>query len=129
MQMLFTEFKNLFLLSSFVFSKICKYKGLFGTKFTGQKLKTLDFFFIYECVQKVIACSLSIFSIDGGDSSDGIARYVNDSPKKFTNCYPKPMPKLLQIHLYSSKDIQKGEELRYSYAMKEMPWRNKVRTI
>ena len=67
------------------------------------------------------------FSIDGGDSLDGIARYINDSPKRYANARPKPVPELLQIHICSIKDIVKGEEIRYSYDMKEMKWRNQVR--
>ena len=73
-------------------------------------------------------CVLCLFfRIDGGDCNDGIARYINDSPRKYANCSPKPMPDMLQIHLYSTKCIKKGQELRYSYDMKDMVWRSSVR--
>ena len=63
--------------------------------------------------------------MDGGDSAEGLGRYINDSPKKYANVYPKNVD--MRIHFYSKKRIPKGEELRYSYDMIECTWRKMVR--
>lgn len=50
-------------------------------------------------------------------------KYVNDSPKP--NCVMRSLSYNNSIHLclFALKDIQQGEELRYSYGVSGLPWR------
>jgi len=65
-------------------------------------------------------------SIDASESHrHRLARFVNDSPKRFANCAPKVMsingrPRVL---LFASKKIAVGTELRYDYGGGSLPWR------
>lgn len=64
-----------------------------------------------------------MYSIDGTESS-GLARYVNDSPKRFANCSAKVVVVDGQPHviLLAVRDIIAGTELRYDYGG-DVPWR------
>lgn len=64
-----------------------------------------------------------VCSIDATDSRR-LGRFVNDSPKKFSNCIPKSFiingkPHVL---LFSNQKIEAGTELRYNYGG-DLPWR------
>jgi len=64
-----------------------------------------------------------IFSIDASHT-ERIAKYINDSPKRYANCMPKAIlvsgkPRLLIVALC---DIGIGIELRYEYCGC-VPWR------
>lgn len=64
------------------------------------------------------------FSIDATDV-ECLAKYINDSPKRYANCIAKPTlidggPHVL---LFAKKDIKMGTELRYDYGGASKPWR------
>jgi len=68
-----------------------------------------------------------IFSING-TNTDRLARYVNDSPRRFANCVPKAFfmlgkPRVLIFALCDS-----GTELRYDYGGSALPWRQVIAT-
>ena len=77
-------------------------------------------------VSAVLCSSYYIFcfSIDA-TRCHRLARYVNDSPKKFANCSPKPLLIAGEPHvvLFAIKDIDVGMELRYDYGGGSLPWR------
>lgn len=54
-----------------------------------------------------------------------LGRFVNDSPKRFTNCAPKVM--LIcgkhRVLLFATKNTAVGTELRYDYGGGRLPWR------
>ena len=63
------------------------------------------------------------FSIDATHSSR-LGRFVNDSPRRYSNCVPKAMwicgkPRLL---FFAGKRISPGTELRYDYGTQSL-WR------
>ena len=69
-------------------------------------------------------CYFLHFSVDA-TFAHGLGRLVNDSPQKDANCVMKRVvidnvPHLL---LYAKDDIQPGDELRYNYGIKGLPWR------
>ena len=57
--------------------------------------------------------------------SDGFGRMVNDIEPKMANCYMRKIVVNNQPHLalYAKRNIQKHEELRYDYGLKDLPWR------
>ena len=68
-----------------------------------------------------------IFSVDAtNDTGGSLGRLVNDSPTG--NSYMRRILVNQQPHLclFASKDINIGEELRYDYGVKDLPWRTKV---
>ena len=66
-------------------------------------------------------------SVDATFSS-GLGRLVNDaSPNKPNcNCVMRKIKAGTNIYLalYALRDIAVGEELRYDYGVKDLPWRN-----
>lgn len=67
---------------------------------------------------------LLICSIDASRSSR-FARFINDSPRRSANCMPKYT--LLNgnphVLIFATRDIKVGDELRYDYGLKNLPWR------
>lgn len=61
-------------------------------------------------------------SIDASNN-DRLARYVNDSPKKFANCKPKPVfiGGTLHVVLFATKAVEMGREIRYDYGGGDLP--------
>lgn len=70
---------------------------------------------------------LKFCSVDAIFSS-GLGRLVNDAlPNKANcNCVMRKMKVGSRIHLalYALRDIMIGEELRYDYGVKDLPWRS-----
>ena len=68
--------------------------------------------------------------IDASDeSSSGLARFVNDAECSPTcNSKMKKVETAEKVHLclFSTRDIDIGEEIRYDYGVKDLPWRQKV---
>ena len=64
--------------------------------------------------------------------TEGIMRYVNDSPRKFANCEMKIIEQGGRPYLCLrslGKGIKKGTELRYNYGdASSLWWRKKVRS-
>ncbi len=57
--------------------------------------------------------------------SEGLGRLVNDAPHVDANC---SMKKIMinghpRLALFAKEDINPGEELRYDYGIKDLPWR------
>ena len=69
---------------------------------------------------------LLIFSVDATFSS-GLGRLVNDAPsnKVNCNCCMRKIKdgKNIYLALYALREISVGEELRYDYGVKDLPWR------
>ena len=61
-----------------------------------------------------------------GTRSDGLGRLVNDAAPKFCNSKMKKIQILgtPSLALFATKDNAIGEELRYDYGVKDLPWRN-----
>jgi len=59
--------------------------------------------------------------------SDGLGKLVNDSPPRYANSIIKKIFAGGQTRLciFAKKNIMKGEELRYDYGVKDLPWRSK----
>lgn len=57
--------------------------------------------------------------------SDGLGRLVNDEPSSKANCVMRKVKGGTKVYLalYALKNIEKGEELRYDYGVKDLPWR------
>jgi hypothetical protein len=51
-----------------------------------------------------------------GTFASGLGRLVNDSEPKMANCAIK----------VSMEELNIGEELRYDYGVKDLPWRNRT---
>ena len=66
------------------------------------------------------------YSVDATFAS-GLGRLVNDSEPKIANCVMKKKEINGQPHLaiYAKQSINIGEELRYDYGVKDLPWRNR----
>ena len=66
--------------------------------------------------------------IDASERKDCIARFINDSDYLHAaNCRPvqfRDIEGLTQIAFYTTRSIQKGEELRYNYMCEEAPWKH-----
>ena len=58
--------------------------------------------------------------------SSGLGRLVNDASSNKANCIMKKIKQGAKIHLvlYALRDIMIGEELRYDYGVRDLPWRN-----
>ncbi|CAB3992383.1 N-lysine methyltransferase SETD8-like, partial [Paramuricea clavata] len=59
--------------------------------------------------------------------ASGLGRLVNDSEHKMANCLIKKIeingqPRLA---IYAKRDLNMGEELRYDYGVKDLPWRKR----
>lgn len=59
--------------------------------------------------------------------SNGLGRLVNDAPLNKSNCN-SVIRKVKEgtatyLTLYALRDIEIGEELRYDYGVKDLPWR------
>lgn len=67
------------------------------------------------------------YSLDGTASS-GLGRLVNDAPAKEANCKMKKIERERKpyLALFATKSIDIGEELRYDYGVKNLPWRAKT---
>lgn len=71
-------------------------------------------------------CLNVLCSIDANaDYQHRLARYINDSPKRYANCAPKlryigGRPRVL---LFAIKTIASGTELRYDYGGGMLLWR------
>ncbi|XP_068692866.1 N-lysine methyltransferase KMT5A-B-like [Montipora foliosa] len=67
------------------------------------------------------------FCVDATFSS-GLGRLVNDAfpNKPNCNCAMRKIKEgpLIYLALYALRDIMIGEELRYDYGVKDLPWRN-----
>jgi len=65
-----------------------------------------------------------VFSITAAND-DRIARYINDSPRKFANCCPRSTFVLgkPRVIIFALRDIKVGTELRYDYGGLSRPWR------
>jgi hypothetical protein len=63
-------------------------------------------------------------SIDASHSQQ-LARYVNDSPRQYANCFAKALMISSKPHviLIARKDIEAGTELRYDYGGGSLLWR------
>lgn len=74
----------------------------------------------------IIVYSAWFSSIDATFSS-GLGRLVNDAPLRKANCAMRKIKhdSKTYLALYALRDIQVGEELRYDYGVKGLPWRNK----
>lgn len=64
-------------------------------------------------------------SIDASDPEAGLGRWINDDHKA-----PNSVMKKVIVHdssphlcLFACDDIQVGEEIRYDYGTKDLPWR------
>jgi hypothetical protein len=59
--------------------------------------------------------------------AEGLGRLVNDSPPQHANCLSKKLisTKTCTYAYLPKKNISKGEELRYDYGIKDLPWRKK----
>ena len=57
--------------------------------------------------------------------SDGLGRLVNDDPLYKANCAMKKIKGGNKVYLVlcALRNIEKGEELRYDYGVKDLPWR------
>ena len=57
--------------------------------------------------------------------SDGLGRLVNDDPLSKANCVMKKIKGGNKVYLVlcARRNIEKGEELRYDYGVKDLPWR------
>ena len=83
-----------------------------------------------QYIHSLIYMLYALFSVDGGNA-DAIGKYLNDSPQRYANCCVKVqsfngVPRLC---IYSTRDIKRGEELRYDYNMEDSPWRADVCNI
>ena len=67
-----------------------------------------------------------IFSVDATFSSEQ-GRLVNDAPSNKANCCMRKIKdgKNIYLALYALREISVGEELRYDYGVKDLPWRIK----
>lgn len=67
---------------------------------------------------------MCILSLDA-TFSDGLGRLVNDDPLHKANCVMKKIKGGNKVYLVlcAIKNIEKGEELRYDYGVKDLPWR------
>lgn len=65
------------------------------------------------------------YSIDGTDNTR-LGRYVNDSPRRFANCYTKMIMVDARPHIaiFAGQDLPAGVEIRYDYGGGDLPWRN-----
>jgi len=68
-------------------------------------------------------------SIDAS-KSQRFGRFVNDSPKKYTNAMPKAMyiGGIARLLLFATKPISAGTEIRYDYGG-HLPWRKVACTL
>lgn len=71
--------------------------------------------------------AIILFSIDAS-KSQGIAKFINDSPSRYANAIMRIItfnnePNLI---LYSKKYITKNEEIRYDYQASSLWWRKNV---
>ena len=59
--------------------------------------------------------------------SQGLGRLVNDAPHMDANCLMKKIEKggHPRLVLFAKEDIYPGEELRYDYGIKDLPWRKR----
>ena len=64
------------------------------------------------------------FSLDA-TFSDGLGKLVNDDPSNKANCVMRKVKGGTKVYLglYAHRNIEKGEELRYDYGVKDLPWR------
>ena len=69
-----------------------------------------------------------IYSLDGTES-DGLGKYVNDSPDNYSNCQMKKFTLDGQPHLclVAKTNINAETELRYDYYDTNLFWREKVK--
>jgi SET domain-containing protein len=68
-------------------------------------------------------------SIDATQSAS-LGRFVNDTPRAFANCNVKVqvINDTPHIVIYACGDIHSGDELRYDYGVRDLPWR-RVRKV
>ena len=66
----------------------------------------------------------SSFSVDA-TFSKGLGRLVNDAPSNKSNSVMRKVKEGSETYLvlYALRDIKIGEELRYDYGVKDLPWR------
>jgi len=64
------------------------------------------------------------FSIDASNM-DRMAKYINDSPRRYANCIPKAMYVMdkQRVLLFALCDISTGTELRHDYGGPSSPFR------
>lgn len=57
--------------------------------------------------------------------SSGLGRLVNDALPSKANCVMRKIKEgsKMYLALYARRDIMMGEELRYDYGVKDLPWR------
>ena len=81
----------------------------------------------YHTMSHKWTCEIFNYSVDGGNA-EAIGKYINDSPKRYSNCYVRPerIYGVLKLCIYALKVIKNGEELRYDYKMADSPWRKLV---
>lgn len=74
----------------------------------------------------LIQNTFHFLSIDATEPDGRLCRLVNDSIKP--NCVMKKIVhnSLPCLHLIALRDIMEGEELRYDYGDKNLPWRKAV---
>uniref|UniRef100_A0A7M5TS48 SET domain-containing protein n=2 Tax=Clytia hemisphaerica TaxID=252671 RepID=A0A7M5TS48_9CNID len=107
-----------------------------GEKISTQEAKRRSLFYDYENKGSFIFDGVkdgsNFVSIDATYYHKSFGRYVNDSPKQFTNAKAKRMVigKEVKIILVATKDIEIGTEIRYDYLEGQrsinyevMPWR------
>jgi SET domain-containing protein len=63
-----------------------------------------------------------------GTFASGLGRLVNDSEPKMANCAIKKvsMDGKPRLAIYAKRELNIGEELRYDYGVKDLPWRNRT---
>ena len=69
---------------------------------------------------------MHIFSVDATSDDGRLGRLVNDSPSGNCTMRRVLINKEPRLCLFASKNINVGEELRYDYGVKDLPWRTKV---
>lgn len=70
----------------------------------------------------------SIFSVDA-TNSNGLGRMANDAVGKGENAKMKVIKheKSTFLCLFAKRDIKGGDEIRYDYGVKDLPWRAKTK--
>ncbi|KAJ8017380.1 Histone-lysine N-methyltransferase set-1 [Holothuria leucospilota] len=78
------------------------------------------FFFLHNGKEKCI---------DATKERNRAGRMVNDSNRPNAKMRVVEVSGTPHLCLFAVQDIANGEELRYDYGVKDLPWRLKVRTI
>ncbi|XP_030829920.1 uncharacterized protein LOC115919806 isoform X2 [Strongylocentrotus purpuratus] len=95
---------------------LLEYRGIFSETLDADEDNDYTFHFLHTGVN---------YSIDASDPEAGLGRWINDDHKA-----PNSVMKKIILHdssphlcLFACDDIQVGEEIRYDYGTKDLPWR------